>query len=65
MGGVILSDPSGNITYKNTIDARINILKEICLPIIRTELWPNMKQSIQNGKVLWFLLLSIKISKEI
>lgn len=27
IGGVILSDLSGNIVFKNTFDARLNILK--------------------------------------
>jgi vacuolar-type H+-ATPase subunit E/Vma4 len=39
VGGVILADKSGNITYKGTLDSRLNILKEICLPMIREIIW--------------------------
>jgi hypothetical protein len=45
-----LTDLSGNITYKNTIDTRVNILKEICLPLIRVMLWPNLNDNGIDGK---------------
>jgi vacuolar-type H+-ATPase subunit E/Vma4 len=35
IGGVILADRTGNITFKATLDSRLNILKEICLPMIK------------------------------
>lgn len=39
IGGVILADGTGNITFKATFDSRLAILKEICLPEVREGLW--------------------------
>lgn len=39
IGGVILTSTDGNIAYKNTIDCRLNILREMALPDIRAEIW--------------------------
>ena len=39
IGGVILADSTGNITLKATLDSRLNILRESCLPLIREVLW--------------------------
>lgn len=39
MGGVILVDSTGNITLKATLDSRLNILKDLCLPMIRSMIW--------------------------
>jgi vacuolar-type H+-ATPase subunit E/Vma4 len=41
VGGVILSDITGNVVFKNTFDARLNILKENAYPIMRSMLWGN------------------------
>jgi vacuolar-type H+-ATPase subunit E/Vma4 len=42
-GGLILADETGNITFKATLDSRLNILKEMCLPVIREIIWPDKK----------------------
>ena len=39
IGGVILADETGNITLKSTLDCRINILREISLPMVGAMLW--------------------------
>lgn len=39
IGGVILTSRDGSIAYKNTIDCRINILREVALPDVRAEVW--------------------------
>ena len=39
IGGIILADETGNITFKATFDSRLTILKELCLPDIRYEIW--------------------------
>lgn len=38
---MVLTDFTGNIVFKNTLDARLNILKEIAFPMIREILWEN------------------------
>lgn len=44
---MILADSTGNIIFKSTIDSRINILKELCLPDIRKMIW---EKKLNNGK---------------
>jgi len=39
IGGIILSDQTGNIIYKATLDSRMNILKDLCLPDVRALVW--------------------------
>lgn len=39
IGGVILADKTGNITFKATLDSRLNILRDISLPLIREMVW--------------------------
>ena len=39
VGGVVLTDQTGNIVFKNTFDTRLNIAKENIYPIITAMLW--------------------------
>jgi vacuolar-type H+-ATPase subunit E/Vma4 len=39
IGGVIITNASKDIVYKNTLDCRLSILQEMSLPEVRYEIW--------------------------